>query len=405
MFISQDRASPALRKRAATIAVILSLGLLAYFKYFGFLQINLNHVLNAFGADGIKVWEIILPVGISFYIFQALSYTVDVYRGTAPPAKRFTDFACYISLFPQLVAGPIIHYKSVAEDLRQRPHTYERFSSGALLFVLGFSKKILLANPLGSIADGAFNAQDLNAPLAWFGVIAYALQIYFDFCAYSDMAVGLGRMFGFEFIKNFNDPYKADSITDFWRRWHISLSSFLRDYLYIPLGGNRRGHGRTYVNLALVMVLGGLWHGANWTFIIWGAYHGGLLIFERWASRRSFMPSPPRWLRIGITFVLVLGSWVWFRAESVDSALKYFTAMLGGRETSPTVTLLTAELMDPGNLAIMAAAVLVAMLPIQAHEWSRNVTWPKTLLIVPTFAAGLMVMFFQTSNPFLYFQF
>ena len=196
--------------------------------------------------------------------------------------------------------------------------------------MLGFAKKVLIANPIGTIADAAFGAQALDAPAAWFGVLAYAFQIYFDFCGYSDMAVGLGRMFGFEFMKNFDSPYRAESITDFWRRWHISLSTFLRDYLYVPLGGNKRGTTRTYVNLAVVMLFGGLWHGANWTFIVWGAYHGTLLIGERWAGRKPAYQRLPRPFRIGMTFVLVLGSWVWFRAESLPSALAYFAAMSGG---------------------------------------------------------------------------
>ncbi len=187
--------------------------------------------------------QIALPIGISFYTFHALSYTIDVYRGTAPPGRSLVDFACYIALFPQLVAGPIIRYNTVAEQLVSRSHTWEKFSSGVALFILGLAKKILLADPMGRIADAAFDADALAAPDAWFGAVAYAFQIYFDFSGYSDMAVGLGRMIGFEFMKNFDSPYQADSITDFWRRWHISLSTFLRDYLYIPLGGNRRGPG------------------------------------------------------------------------------------------------------------------------------------------------------------------
>ena len=238
-----------------------------------------------------RVLAIALPIGISFYTFHALSYTIDVYRGTAPPVRSFIDFACYIALFPQLVAGPIIRYNTVADQLVSRSHTWEKFASGVTLFILGFAKKILLANPMGRVADAAFDAQSLSAPDAWFGALAYAFQIYFDFSGYSDMAIGLGRMIGFEFLKNFDSPYQAESITDFWRRWHISLSTFLRDYLYIPLGGNRKGPRRTYVNLIVVMLLGGLWHGANWTFVAWGAYHGILLAFERFRGKRSALRS------------------------------------------------------------------------------------------------------------------
>ena len=393
------------RRAAVTAAIVVSLGLLCFFKYCGFLQTNLNHVLAAFGANGVRVWRIILPIGISFYIFHALSYAIDVYRGVAPVARSFADFACYIALFPQSIAGPIIRYNTIAHDLRDRSHSAERFASGVALFILGFAKKVLLANPIGRVADAAFGAPMLDAPAAWCGVIAYALQIYFDFAGYSDMAVGLGRMFGFEFQRNFNAPYHADSITDFWRRWHISLSTFLRDYLYIPLGGNRRGGARTYANLAIVMLLGGLWHGANWTFVVWGAYHGALLIGERWADRKPLYRRLPHPVRIALTFVLVLGSWVWFRAATLPGALAYFHAMSGGGRVTETTALLAAQLFAPGKLAIMAVATLCLFAPRQAHDWSGALTWPKALILIPAFALALVAMFSQTLNPFLYFQF
>jgi alginate O-acetyltransferase complex protein AlgI len=280
-----------------------------------------------------------------------------------------------------------------------------RFASGVTLFALGFAKKVLLANPIGTLADAAFGAQALDAPAAWLGVLAYAFQIYFDFCGYSDMAVGLGRMFGFEFMKNFDSPYRAESITDFWRRWHISLSTFLRDYLYIPLGGNKRGTTRTYINLAVVMLFGGLWHGANWTFIVWGAYHGALLIAERWAGRKPAYQKLPPPLRIAFTFVLVLGSWVWFRAESLPGALGYFGAMLGGGASTETTALLAAQLYAPGKLVVIAVAAVFLCSPFQAHDWSEHVTWPKAILVPPVFATAVLVMFSQAANPFLYFQF
>jgi alginate O-acetyltransferase complex protein AlgI len=388
-----------------TITVVISLGLLCFFKYWVFFQTNLNAVLGWFGRPGMRVWAVVLPIGISFYIFHALSYAVDVYRGTAPGARSFADFACYIALFPQSVAGPIIRYNTVAHDLRDREHTATRFASGAVLFMLGFAKKVLLANPIGTVADAAFGAQALDAPAAWFGVLAYAFQIYFDFCGYSDMAVGLGRMFGFEFMKNFDSPYRADSITDFWRRWHISLSTFLRDYLYIPLGGNRLGTARTYLNLAVVMLFGGLWHGANWTFIVWGAYHGGLLIAERWAGRKPTYQKLPRPLRVAFTFVLVLGSWVWFRSESLPAALAYFVAMFGGGSPTAATALLGAQLYAPGKVALMAAAAILLCAPFQAHDWSENVTWPKAILVPSVFVTAVLVLFCQAANPFLYFQF
>jgi alginate O-acetyltransferase complex protein AlgI len=388
-----------------TTAVVLSLGTLCFFKYFTFAQANVNHLLQAFGANGVRIWQVALPIGISFYTFHALSYAVDVYRGSAPVARSFTDFACYIALFPQSIAGPIIRYNTVAHDLRERSHTVQRFSSGVALFILGFSKKVLLANPLAPVADAAFGAQALDAPTAWIGVLAYALQIYFDFCGYSDMAVGLGRMFDFEFMKNFDDPYRADSITDFWRRWHISLSRFLRDYLYIPLGGNRGSTARTYANLATVMLLGGLWHGANWTFIAWGAWHGTFLIAERWAGKKPAYQLLPRPLRIAATFLLVLGSWVWFRSETLTQALVYFQAMFGGGLSDERTAVLSAQVFAPGKMWILGGGAIILCCRQQAHVWSGTMTWPKVVVLVPLFALALLAMLSQASNPFLYFQF
>ncbi len=394
-----------LRLCVVTIAIVVSLGTLGFFKYFGFFEANLNQVLAWFGSGTVRVLAITLPIGISFYTFHALSYTIDVYRGTAPPVRSFIDFACYIALFPQLVAGPIIRYNTVADQLVSRSHTWEKFGSGVTLFILGFAKKILLANPMGRIADAAFLAQSLSAPDAWFRALAYALQIYFDFSGYSDMAIGLGRMIGFEFLKNFDAPYKAESITDFWRRWHISLSTFLRDYLYIPLGGNRKGTLRTYVNLIIVMLLGGLWHGANWTFVVWGAYHGSLLAFERLLGKRSAIEEWPRPVRVAATFVLVLFSWVVFRSATLHEAVNYMGVMIGRGGSSPGVLLLPALLYTQGTLLVMTIGAVVVAWPVQAHEWSREVTWPKAILVHPLFGASLLAMFSQSFNPFLYFQF
>jgi alginate O-acetyltransferase complex protein AlgI len=403
--IAQAPAESPRRKAMLTGAVVACLGALGFFKYFDFALTNLGALSHALGGPTWSAWGIVLPVGVSFYTFQALSYCVDVYRGDARPARSLSDFACYVALFPQLVAGPIVRYAQVAGQLVERRENAAQFASGITLFILGFAKKVLLANPLGTVADAAFGAQSLDAAGAWFGVVAYALQIYFDFCGYSDMAVGLGRMFGFEFMKNFDAPYRAESITDFWRRWHISLSTFLRDYLYIPLGGNRGGAARTYVNLAIVMLLGGLWHGANWTFIVWGAWHGGLLIAERWAGKKPAYQRLPRALRVAATFVLVLGSWVWFRAATLGDALVYFRAMLGGGESSEVTALLAGQLFAPGKLAVMAVAVCFLFARRQAHDWSESLTWPKVAVVLPLFALSLLVMFSQSSNPFLYFQF
>ncbi len=403
--IGQPGISRRLSFWVATFAVVVSLGTLGFFKYFMFLEINLNQALAWLGAGPVHVLEITLPIGISFYTFHALSYTLDVHHGTAPPVRSFLDFACYIALFPQLVAGPIIRYNTVADQLVSRTHTLEKFSSGVTLFILGFAKKILLANAMGRVADAAFGAQSLSAPDAWFGALAYTLQIYFDFSGYSDMAVGLGRMIGFEFLKNFDSPYKAENITDFWRRWHISLSTFLRDYLYIPLGGNRGGAVRTYFNLIVVMLLGGLWHGANWTFVAWGAYHGVLLAWERFQGKRSAYQRSPRPVRVAATFVLVVISWVLFRAATLHEAVTYLGAMLGQGGSGSGMLLIPALLYTRGTLVFMAVALLIVAWPTQAHDWSREITWPKAVVVHPLFCLSLMVMFSQSFNPFLYFQF
>lgn len=405
VIIARNPAHAPRRKTALVVSVIASLSLLGFFKYFTFFEQNVNASLQLFGFDPFPLLVIALPAGISFYTFQSLSYTIDLYRGDAPPARSLADFACFVALFPQLIAGPIVRYNTVAEQLVHRDHTFERFSSGVALFILGFAKKVLIANEVGQAADAAFGAEAPTAIDAWFGVTAYAFQIYFDFAAYSDMAVGLGRMIGFEFMKNFDAPYRSESITEFWRRWHISLSTFLRDYLYIPLGGNRLGPRRTYLNLAIVMLLGGLWHGANWTFVAWGAYHGALLAWERWMGKESLYARLPRPLRIGITFVLVLFSWVLFRSETFSDAARYFAAMFGALPHAPGTPLLSAFLYTPSNVAMLLLCGVLVLNTVQAHDWVERLTWPRVLLLLALFLYALATLFVQSFNPFLYFQF
>jgi alginate O-acetyltransferase complex protein AlgI len=403
--MAPDDASPRRRLAAITVSVTASLALLGFFKYAMFFQSNLQGLLSLFGEGALPVLQVALPAGISFYIFHCLSYTIDVYRRTAPPVRSFGDFALFVALFPQLIAGPILRYHTLAVQLVSRSHTLERFACGAAIFILGFAKKVLLANKIGPVADAVFAAESPDALAAWFGVIAYAFQIYFDFSGYSDMAIGLGRMLGFEFPKNFDGPYRSGSITEFWRRWHISLSSFLRDYLYIPLGGNRKGPRRTYVNLAVVMLLGGLWHGANWTFVAWGAYHGGLLALERAAGKQSLYHGLPRLLRVAATFVLVLFSWVLFRAENLDAALRYFGAMFGGSPSGGSSALLGAVIYTRGSWMIMGLCALLAFSPLQGFDWAQKITWVKVIVLLLLFYLSLAVMFIQAFNPFLYFQF
>jgi alginate O-acetyltransferase complex protein AlgI len=404
--ITRPGATPIQRKLAVLACVVTNLSFLAFFKYYMFAAETLNEILAAVGSRQFHVLQVVLPVGISFYTFHSLTYILDLYRGHATPAKSFSGFSAFVALFPDLVAGPIIRYKTLAEQLSERDHTATRFASGVAIFIVGFAKKILLANPCGKVADAVFNTADPYALDAWAGVLAYTFQIYFDFCGYSDMAVGLGRMLGFEFLKNFDAPYRSESITELWRRWHISLSNVLRDYLYIALGGNRKGEGRTYFNLAVVMILGGLWHGAKWNFVLWGAFHGLFLAFERWRGRRSVYDMLPRPGRIGLTFLLMMFSWVLFRADNLTAAMECFRAMLGLGPSGNVAPLLAAMIYTPYHLIILAVCAVLVFQPLQAHDWAQSpVTWGRTALMVPLFVFSLMAMFSQDFNPFLYFQF
>jgi len=404
--ITRPGATRVQQRMAVLACVATNLSFLGFFKYYMFAADTLNQVLTMAGAEPFRVLVVVLPIGISFYTFHSLTYVIDLYRGHATPAKSFTDFSSFVALFPDLVAGPIIRYKTLAAQLAFRESTVRRFASGVCIFILGFTKKILLANPCGHVADAVFNAGSPCALDAWVGALAYTFQIYFDFCGYSDMAVGLGRMLGFEFLKNFDAPYRAESITDLWRRWHISLSSVLRDYLYFPLGGNQKGPARTYVNLAVVMLLGGLWHGAKWNFIAWGAYHGLFLCYERWRGKQSLYHKLPPNLRIAATFLLMLFSWVLFRADNLTASAHYFGAMFGLAPVAGASALLAADIYSPLNLVVMTLCAVFVFQRVQAHEWSlKPQTWTRPVLLLPLFVFSVLVMFSQAFNPFLYFQF
>ncbi|MGE9291846.1 MAG: MBOAT family O-acyltransferase, partial [Puniceicoccales bacterium] len=396
-------------QRLALIASIVSnLSLLGFFKYFNFGVENYNAILGILGLGELgldNVMRIALPLGISFYTFQSMSYAIDVYRGDAKPMRNIIDFACFVSMFPQLVAGPIIRFSEVADQLESRSHTLVKFSRGVTFLSLGLAKKILLANPAGKVADLAFDSGSVGFLDSWTGAIAYAFQIYFDFSAYSDMAIGLGLMLGFVFAKNFDSPYRSASITEFWRRWHISLSSFLRDYLYIPLGGNRKGHLRTYVNLMLVMLLGGLWHGASWNFVIWGAIHGGMLGFERAQGKSSFYTRLPHALQVLVTFVIVVFAWVFFRSADLPSALSYCGSMLGFGDPQEGAGLIGGIIYQPFYSGSLLLAAIVVWSAPQTWDWSRTLTWPKVVCVMGLFLIALLVMTTQAFNPFIYFIF
>jgi alginate O-acetyltransferase complex protein AlgI len=403
-----DRPRHRREKLALAVSLICNLGLLGFFKYFNFGVDSFNAAVAALGLEAWRLdvmLRVVLPLGISFYTFQSMSYTIDVYRGQARPIRNFIDFACFVSMFPQLVAGPIIRFKEVADQLRGRTETLDKFARGALFFSVGLAKKVLLANPCGKVADTLFDGAVPGCLDAWYGVVSYAFQIYFDFSAYTDMAIGLGLMMGFVFPKNFDSPYRSKSITEFWRRWHISLSTWLRDYLYIPLGGNRKGPRRTYINLMLVMLLGGLWHGAAWKFMIWGGMHGGLLALERFAGKRGVSLRLPGALRMLLTFVFVLFTWVFFRAADLGSALTYCRSLLGFGAVQSGSLLLRGIVYKPFYLGTFAAAAIVIWAAPRTWEWTRCVTWPKVLAAWLLLILSVVLLSMQSYNPFIYFIF
>lgn len=400
------------RSRAQGVALFVSitgnLSLLAFFKYFNFGIENYNALVEMLGLGQLQ-WEsffrVTLPLGISFYTFQSMSYSIDVYRGNARAVRSYTDFSCYVTMFPQLVAGPIVRFHEVANQLQHRIHTSEKFARGVAFVSLGMAKKILLANPCGKIADVCFDAGSREMLDAWYGLFAYSFQIYFDFSAYSDMAIGLGLFFGFVFPKNFDSPYKAKSITEFWQRWHLSLSHFLRDYLYIPLGGNRRGDGRTYINLAMVMLLGGLWHGASWNFVAWGGIHGGMLAFERLQGKDSIYRSLPDPLRVALTFIIASFAWVFFRSETIGGAGDYLLSMFGLGNAASGASLLGTIIHQPYYLFSFAVACVFAWFMPQTWDFTRQLTWTKVAWCFAALYVAVAVMTTQEYNPFIYFIF
>jgi alginate O-acetyltransferase complex protein AlgI len=412
-----DAADPARRRRWLALAISGNLALLTVFKYANFFVANLNLALGAFGGSTFALAAIPLPLGISFFTFHSISYVVDIYRRNASAQRRVAGFAVYILLFPQLIAGPIIRYKDIAAQIAQRGRHCADFAEGVRRFIIGLGKKVLVANTLGGVADGVFGIapHELNTPVAWLGLLCYTLQIYFDFSGYSDMAIGLMRMFGFRVLENFNYPYISQSIREFWRRWHISLSNFFRDYLYIPLGGNQRGKARAYANLVIVFLLCGLWHGASWTFIVWGIWHGVFLVLEH-AGLGGVLDRTWRPLRHTYALVAVVAGWVLFRCDTLAHAGAFYAALAGGGAPAqlkyplpmyldPLVATTLAVAMI-GSMPIgraMAAAidrgaaahrVLTAAAPV--IEW----LWLAAVLIASCayLAAG-------TYNPFIYFRF
>ena len=381
-------------------SVFFNLAILFFFKYWDFLASSLQSV----GLDWMPVLGISLPIGISFYTFQTMSYTIDVYRGDARAQKSIVGFGTFVTLFPQLIAGPIIKYKDLDNQLGGRSHSLERFASGVSRFVAGLAKKLLIANNLGQLWDACkvMGEGELTVVTAWLGILAFAFQIYFDFSGYSDMAIGLGRMFGFEFMENFNYPYISKSITEFWRRWHISLSTWFREYLYIPLGGNRCSRGRWLLNLLIVWCATGIWHGASWNYLLWGLYFYVLLVAEK-LLLGSLLERLPGWLRHGYVMVLVLISWAIFALEDFSALGQYLRAMLGLGGLPLVNGLALYHLRNYLPMLIVAA---VASTPWGLTRWRRmeNRGLKLAVLVLGLLACTAYVVA-GTYNPFLYFRF
>lgn len=413
-WLVKQLAKPSKNRLFLGASVLLNIGLLGYFKYANFFVDNLNSALTAIGVESMAWTAVVLPIGISFFTFQKLSYTLDVYKNKHAPLNSFSDYALYIILFPQLIAGPIVRFNEIADQLTDRSvnETLDDRLLGFFRFCIGLAKKVLVANVVGQVADTAFamDSESLSFTWAWTGILAYTMQIYFDFSGYSDMAIGLGRMMGFVFPENFNNPYISSSITEFWRRWHMTLSRWMKDYLYLPLGGNRKGVKRTYFNLWTVFLLSGLWHGASWNFIIWGAYHGLFLVLER-LFLNKFYTKIGRIPSMLITFVVAVFGWVVFRAETVGSALTYYYAMLN----------FSAEFLMPNvsqefKVTMLFAFFVSFLAAIPAIEkWqNRMVTEAKSsaLMLVGKTTFAICIFGFTLSmltasgfNPFIYFRF
>lgn len=409
-------------KKTVVVGIILNLLPLSFFKYGNFFTDNLNTALQALGLPIIQLTPLHLPIGISFFTFQAISYIVDVYRNKVSTQRSPVKLALYISLFPQLIAGPIVRYHDINKEISNRTTRLDDISSGILRFTAGLGKKILIANSMGAVADQIFSLPmaNVSTSLAWLGIITYSLQIYYDFSGYSDMAIGLGRIFGFHFLENFNYPYISRSIQDFWKRWHISLSSWFRDYLYIPLGGNRTSSFRMYFNLIVVFSLCGFWHGASWTFIIWGLYHGIFLVIEK-LGLSSLLERVPLFFRHTYTLLVVMIGWVFFRAETLPQAITYIQRMFIFEDIPYLNGKLFAAMNNQFYIALVAAIILstpiVRNLISQGNKYLSNLNGPKgqflaavqsllvslwMVLIVLTSTAQLLT---NNYNPFLYFRF
>ena len=398
------------KKWLCALSIVMALGLLLYFKYANFFMENLNAILGWMHHEPIGWMKVALPIGISFFTFQSITYTLDVYRGTTPPSNKLTDYVLYIMMFPQLIAGPIVNYNSVAAQLVERTSTMEDRVVGFYRFIIGLGKKVLIANTLAAYADQVFamNYGDLATGTAWIGILSYTFQIYFDFSGYSDMAIGLGKMMGFKFPENFNDPYTSRSVTEFWKRWHMTLGNFIMNYLYIPLGGNRKGKGRMYLNLWLCFLLSGLWHGASWTFVLWGAFHGLFICADK-LFLKDLLKKAGKWPAVILTFFVVNMGWVLFRVDTATDAGGFYQALFSFK----------SGMTQPGDLLFwftFALAVVFSFLTlfkggqklqdaIFADHYSKGLSWTMFALCLVLFILSAGSLCVSDFNPFIYFRF
>lgn len=386
------------RKMIVTCSIVVNLLVLFYFKYADFLIENINALMGT----TIPMTDLPLPIGISFYTFQSMSYIIDVYRGDARAQRNWIDFGTYISLFPQLVAGPIVRYNTIAEQLQNRRENSTMFAQGVRRFIIGLAKKVLLANNIGLLWDtiSSSNIHSMPMLMAWLGIIAFAFQIYFDFSGYSDMAIGLGLMFGFRFNENFNRPYLAQSITDFWRRWHISLGTWFREYVYIPLGGNRQGLIKQIRNILIVWMLTGFWHGASWNFLLWGLYFGVILIFEKWFGLK-LLQTLPRWIRHLYAIILILIGWVLFSFEEPSMIIGYLQAMIGLNH-QPLWNDMTIYLFYTN--AVLLVVLIIASV-FKQNDTRQEMSFSQVVWYGFLYFLSIAYLVDATFNPFLYFRF
>lgn len=404
LLIDNARDKIKLKKVFLGIGVLLNLALLFYYKYFDFFVENSNKLFNT----SFSLKYIALPIGISFFTFQGMSYIIDIYRKDGKVNKNPFSVALYISFFPQLVAGPIVKYKTVDNQIRNRKESIEYFSYGINRFVIGLAKKVIIADVLAAIADNIFTQyySGIDTPTAWIGAICYTFQIYYDFSGYSDMAIGLGYMFGFKFMENFNYPYISKSITEFWRRWHISLSTWFKEYLYIPLGGNRRGN--VYLNLFIVFLVTGIWHGADWTFVLWGLWHGLFILIERFLKNKKWYINIPNIIKYIITMLIVILGWVLFRADNLDQAIGFIKTMFGINSaetlTFEYIYFINRKLIFWIVMATIGASPFIAN-KLKKYNGRKSFEILATIGISILFVISIIFVVNSTYSPFIYFQF